>query len=149
MSARRNGTYVTALGDRQGDRQTRIVRSHVFRLVCISPSRSGISLSPTSVSCHTTKWILSLLLTICPSGCLPWLRFFLFTLTGIFPSFFLSCKTNARVKLAKTGHGPHSSRLVLICVVLLLFVLFCLLPYVLFVCKCVLYCCHRVTPNCS
>ena len=45
------------------------------------------------------------------------------------------------MKLAKTGHGPHSSKLVVICVVLLLFVLF----YVLFVCKCVLYSCHRVT----
>jgi hypothetical protein len=48
--------------------------------------------------------------------------------------FFLSCKTNARVKLAKKGHGPHSSTLGCICVVQLLFVLF----YVLFVCKCVL-----------
>jgi len=48
---------------------------------------------------------------------------------------FLSCKANARVKLAKTGHGPHCSKLIVICVVLLLFVLF----YVLFVCKCVLY----------
>jgi len=55
------------------------------------------------------------------------------TLTEVFPCFFLSCKANARVKLAKTGHGPHSSTLV-ICVVRLLFVLF----YVLFVCKCVL-----------
>ena len=61
-------------------------------------------------------------------------------LTEGFPCFFLSCKANARVKLAKTGHGPHSSKLVVICVVLLLFVLF----YVLFVCKCVLYHCHRV-----
>jgi hypothetical protein len=49
-------------------------------------------------------------------------------------AFFLSCKTNARVKLAKTGHSLHSSTLVVICVVRLLFVLFC----VLFVCKCVL-----------
>jgi hypothetical protein len=48
--------------------------------------------------------------------------------------FFLSCKANARVKLAKTGHGPHSSTLVVICVISLLYVLF----YVLFVCKCVL-----------
>ena len=56
------------------------------------------------------------------------------TLTEIFPCFFLSCKANARVKLAKTGHGPHSSTLVVISVVRLLFVLF----YVLFVCKCVL-----------
>ena len=42
------------------------------------------------------------------------------TLTEGFPCFFLSCKANARVKLAKTGHGPHSSKLV-ICVVLSLF----------------------------
>ena len=62
------------------------------------------------------------------------------TLTEVFPYFFLSFKANARVKLAKTGHGPRSSKLV-ICVVPLLFVLF----YVLFVCKCVLYYCHRVT----
>jgi len=26
-----------------------------------------------------------------------------------FPCFFLSCKANARVKPAKTGHGPHPS----------------------------------------
>ena len=63
------------------------------------------------------------------------------TLTESFPCFFLSCKANARVKLAKTGHGPQSSTLGCICVVRLLFVLFC----VLFVCKCVLYYCHRVT----
>jgi len=62
------------------------------------------------------------------------------TLPEVIPCFFLSCMTNARVKLAKTGHGQHSSKLVVICVVLL-FVLFC----VLFVCKCVLYYCHRVT----
>ena len=55
-------------------------------------------------------------------------------LTEVYPCFFLSCKANARVKLAKTGHGCHSSALVVICVVRLLFVLF----YVLFVCKCVL-----------
>jgi len=58
----------------------------------------------------------------------------LLTLTEVFPCFFLSCKANARVQLAKTGHGPHSSTLLVICVVRLLFVLF----YVLFVCKCVL-----------
>jgi hypothetical protein len=57
---------------------------------------------------------------------LSWLRFF--------HAFFSVVKANARVKLAKTGHGPHSSTLVVICVVLLLFVLFC----ILFVCKCVL-----------
>jgi hypothetical protein len=77
----------------------------------------------------------------------------LLNLTEVFPCFFPSCKANARVKLAKTGHGPHYSTfhiplppgdnpiavnkyiiLVVICVVRLLFVLF----YVLFVSKCVL-----------
>ena len=46
------------------------------------------------------------------------------TLTEVFPCFFLGCKANVRVILAKTGHGPHSSKIVLF--------------YVLFVCKCVL-----------
>jgi len=32
------------------------------------------------------------------------------TLTEGFPCFFLSCKANARVKPAKTGYGPHSSK---------------------------------------
>ena len=71
------------------------------------------------------------------------------TLTEVFPCFFLSCKANARVNLAKTGHGLQSHKLLccsmycLFCVVLCIvcFVSFC----VLFVCKCVLYCCHRVT----
>jgi hypothetical protein len=40
------------------------------------------------------------------------------------------------------GHGPHSSRLVIVLFyVLFVFVLF----YILFVCKCVLYYCHRVS----
>jgi len=56
------------------------------------------------------------------------------TLTEVFPCFFLSCKANAKVKLAKTGHGLHSSTLFVICVVRLLFVLLC----ILFVCKFVL-----------
>jgi len=42
----------------------------------------------------------------------------LLALTEFFPCFFFSCKANARVKLAKTGHGPHSSKLVVICIVL-------------------------------
>jgi len=56
------------------------------------------------------------------------------TLTEVFPCFLSSSTANARVKLAKTGHCPHSSTLVIICVFRLLFMLF----YVLFVCKCVL-----------
>ena len=48
-----------------------------------------------------------------------------------FPCFFLSCKANVRVLLAKTGHGPHFQNCTL---------------YVLCVCcKCVVWCCHRVS----
>jgi hypothetical protein len=54
------------------------------------------------------------------------------TLTEVFTCFSLICKANARVYLAKTGHGPHSSKLVNV------------LFYVLFVCKCVLHYCHQV-----
>ena len=58
-----------------------------------------------------------------------------FTLIEIFPLLFASVvRQNARVKFAKTGHGPHSSKLLVICVVLLLSVLF----YVLSVSKRVL-----------
>jgi len=62
-----------------------------------------------------------------------WLRVFLSWLR-FFRAFFLSFKANVRAKLAKMGHGPHSSTLVIICVVRLLFVLF----YVMVLCKCVL-----------
>ena len=46
------------------------------------------------------------------------------TMAEVFPCFFLSCKTNARVKPTKTGHGPHSFKFLccsmycLFCVVL-------------------------------
>ena len=63
------------------------------------------------------------------------------TLTEVSPCLFLRCRANARVKLAKTGHGPHSSTLVVFRVVRLYFVLF----YVLLVCKYVMNYCHRVT----
>jgi hypothetical protein len=61
------------------------------------------------------------------------------TLTEVFPCFFLSCKANARVWFAKTGHGQHSSKFV-ICVVLFVIrvVLLILMFYVLFMCKSVL-----------
>jgi len=77
----------------------------------------------------------------------------LHTLTEVFPSFFLSCKANARVKPAKTGHGPHFSKF-LCCSMYFLCcsMYFCVVPCivcfvsfsVLFVCICVLYYCHRV-----
>jgi hypothetical protein len=54
------------------------------------------------------------------------------TLTEVFQCFFfLSCKANATLKPAKTGHGPHSSTLFVIWVVL------CIV--------CVNVYCHRVT----
>jgi len=62
------------------------------------------------------------------------------TLTEVFPCFFLSCKANARVKPAKTGHSQHSSKIFCVVLCIVCFVLFC----VLFVRKGVLYYCHRV-----
>ena len=60
------------------------------------------------------------------------------TLTEVFPCFYLGCKANARVILAKTGHGLHSSKSVVLLYVL--FVLYCSM-YSL----CVNVYCHRVT----
>ena len=60
------------------------------------------------------------------------------TLTEVFPYFFLGCKANARVKLAKTGHGPHSTTLVV-------FVFFGCYLYCSMYCLCVNVYCHRVT----
>jgi hypothetical protein len=62
------------------------------------------------------------------------------TLTEVLPCSFLSCEANARVKPAKMGHGPHSSKNFCAVLCIVCFVSFC----VLFVCKCVLYCCHEV-----
>jgi len=41
------------------------------------------------------------------------------TLTEVFPCFLLSCKANARVQLAKTGHGPRCPQIncVILCIV--------------------------------
>jgi hypothetical protein len=68
------------------------------------------------------------------------------TLTEVFPCFFLSCNTNAKVKLAKMGHGSHSTTIVCICVVrMLLFVLFACYLCCSMYCLCVNVYCHRVT----
>jgi len=53
------------------------------------------------------------------------------TPTEVFPCFSLSCKANARIKPAKTGHAPHSSY-----VVVLLYVFFVL--FYVFLCS--MYC---------
>jgi hypothetical protein len=63
--------------------------------------------------CSATLYYSMLLFSFCVFYCL----FFVYctvscdiraaTLTEVFPCFFLSCKANARVQLAKKGHGPH------------------------------------------
>jgi len=128
----------------------------------------------TQTEVFTVHWLRFLLYTDWGFYCtltevftVHWLRFLLYndwgfycTLTEVFtvhwlrfsPCFFLSCKANARVKLAKTEHGPHSSTLVVICVVRLLFVLFgCYLCCSVY-CLCVNVYCTTATgsqPNCS
>jgi len=53
----------------------------------------------------------------------------------VFPYFFLSCKSNARVKLTKMGHGPHSSKNCCVVLCIVCFASFCI------VCVCVnVYC---------
>jgi len=67
------------------------------------------------------------------------------TLTEGFPCFYLSCKANARVKPAKTGHDPDSSKLLCcsmyflccsmyFCVVLC--IVFCGVSCIVCVCMC-------------
>jgi hypothetical protein len=55
------------------------------------------------------------------------------TLTELFPCFSLSCKVNARVKPAKTGHGPHSFYFLFVLCIFVLFYVLCVSFSVLFV----------------
>jgi hypothetical protein len=65
--------------------------SYIFLLLCLCPPI--VMYAPFCIFCfHRANWHSSA------------------TLTEDFPCFFLSCKANARVYLAKTGHGPHSSQ---------------------------------------
>ena len=74
---------------------------------------------------------------------------------------FLGCKANARVKLAKSGHGPHLFRIIVFCVVLVIVLCYRLYAGLLLLCCtvicvalllfvlsyiliCVLCHCHRV-----
>jgi len=52
------------------------------------------------------------------------------TLIERFPCFSLRCKTSARVKPAKTWHGPHSSKM---CVLFYVLFVLCRSVYCLFV----------------
>jgi hypothetical protein len=52
------------------------------------------------------------------------------TLTEVFPCFFLSCKANVTVHLAKTGQGMRSSEFVnyvVLCIVFVDSVVLCIL----------------------
>ena len=79
------------------------------------------------------------------------------TLTEVFPCFFLSCKANAGVKPAKTGHGPHSFQLCCSVYFLCCSMYFCVLCIVCFVTfpaffVCVYVCWTTASgwlPNCS
>jgi hypothetical protein len=69
------------------------------------------------------------------------------TLTEVFPCFFLSCQGIPH----KDGARPVLPKLVIFfyCCVCLIFFIVVYVPFsvfcALFVCKCVLYCCHRVS----
>ena len=62
------------------------------------------------------------------------------TLTEDFSCLFLSCKGNAMVKTRKDGAQPALFQNFCVVLYILCFASF----FVLFVCKCVLYNCHRV-----
>ena len=47
---------------------------------------------------------------------------------------FLSCKANARVKLAKSRHGPHLFRIIVCCVVLVIVLCYCIYAVLLLLC---------------
>jgi hypothetical protein len=75
------------------------------------------------------------------------------TLTEVFPSFFLCCKANSRVKTRKDGARPALFLIfVLFYLFFVLFYVFCVVLCIvcfvsfsiLFVYICVLNCCHRV-----
>ena len=71
---------------------------------------------------------------------------FMTTLTELFPCFFLSCKAIARVKPAKTGHGPHSSQLLCSSMYFLccsMYCLFCDVPCIV----CVYMCTEQLPPG--
>ena len=122
---------------------------------CMSAILSNIYVAHLRQVCHNNVWPRArarVCVYVC-RFCNVWVycNMYTTTLTWIFPCFFLSCKANAKVEFAKTGHAPHSSKLVVICVVLLLFVLFCCYLCRSVYCLCVNVYCTTATgcqPNC-
>ena len=66
------------------------------------------------------------------------------TLTEVFPCFFLSCKANARVKPAETGHGPSLFLIFVLFYVFLSCSMYCLFCVVL--CIVCVYMCTELLP---
>jgi hypothetical protein len=65
------------------------------------------------------------------------------TLTEVFPCFFLSCKANCKGITRKHRVRPTLPKFLFLFIMYVPFSVFC----VLFVCKCVLYCRHRVSTH--
>ena len=74
-------------------------------------------------------WLCILIVSLCMA-----------TLPEVYPCFFLSCKANARVKHAKTGHGPQSSLFLCCCMYCLFCVVLCIV--------CVYMCTVLLPPGC-
>ena len=129
-----------------GGKGGRCVRLTSFPTYCAVVTKSGnlnfLEPSETVQACNGTALPLPLWLCLCSFTVstatlwLPWLRFF-----RAFPCFFLSCKANIKEKPAKLGPRPAFFQNFCIVLCIVGFVSF----FVLFVCKCVLYRCHRVT----
>ena len=79
------------------------------KLALTSPTGGGRSVGIVRSRTKATELLVSLVVYVFLDAA---------TLTEVFPCFFLSCKANARVNLAKTGHGPQ--------IVVLFYVLFVL-----------------------
>ena len=121
-------------------------------------------LSPGKAKIECPDWGFSTLTEVY----LPWVRFFYpeWGFSVLYPDWgfsvlFLIFKENARVKLAKSGHGPHLFRIIVFCVVLVIVLCYCVYAVLLLLCctvilllcyylccpmywLCVLYHCHRV-----
>ena len=89
--------------------------------VCVGFVMCGLVCVYMCAFCNVWTCVCVCVCRFCTVGvlviCIVYSEVFL-TLTEVFPCFSLSCKANAMVKVANTGHGSHSSKLFVICVVL-------------------------------
>ena len=95
-----NISYVLSPSDHwRPERGTRLQDLQRFRMIARSKAHCNVYVL---LFCHIYVLFLCML-------CCVYSVFIPATLNEGFPCFFLGCKANARVYLAKTGHGPHSS----------------------------------------